>query len=201
MYMNFWYPIAAADEVKSDAPFRTQVLGLRFVAFRTKDGRAHVLSDVCVHRGGSLGKGWVRDDAVGHDDADEGLVEAHREQLRVGLRDELRAVRDEDHAPADRELAFLDDHWTATADPRRWQATRDWLAGRGMLTRGDRLGALRSLVKAAAADPALARRLATAAIRRQTLPRRSGRYCLAPWHAHYSRISSISRVTLPAAST
>jgi len=64
MYMNFWYPIAAADDVKSDAPFRTQVLGLRFVAFRTKDGRAHVLSDVCVHRGGSLGKGWVRDDAV-----------------------------------------------------------------------------------------------------------------------------------------
>lgn len=64
MYMNFWYPIAAADDVKSDAPFRTQLLGLRFVAFRTKDGRAHVLSDVCVHRGGSLGKGWVRDDAV-----------------------------------------------------------------------------------------------------------------------------------------
>lgn len=64
MYMNFWYPIAAADEVKSDVPFRTQVLGLRFVAFRTRDGRAHVLSDVCVHRGGSLGKGWVRDDAV-----------------------------------------------------------------------------------------------------------------------------------------
>lgn len=69
---------------------------------------------------------------------------------------------------ADRELAFLDDHWTATADPRRWQATRDWLAGRGMLTRGDRLGALRSLVKAAAADPALACRLATAAIRRRS---------------------------------
>jgi len=68
---------------------------------------------------------------------------------------------------ADRELALLDDHWTATADPRRWQAAHDWLTGRGLLGRGDRLGALRCLAKAAAADPALARRLAAAAIRRR----------------------------------
>jgi len=68
---------------------------------------------------------------------------------------------------AERELALLDDHWTAAADPRRWQAAHDWLAGRGLLARGDRLGALRSLAQAAAADPALARRLAAAAIRRR----------------------------------
>jgi phenylpropionate dioxygenase-like ring-hydroxylating dioxygenase large terminal subunit len=64
MYINFWYPIAASEDVKTDVPFRTQVLGLRFVAFRTRDGRAHVLADVCIHRGGSLGKGWVREDTV-----------------------------------------------------------------------------------------------------------------------------------------
>jgi phenylpropionate dioxygenase-like ring-hydroxylating dioxygenase large terminal subunit len=64
MYINFWYPIARSEDVKGDAPFRTQVLGLRFVAFRDDKGRAHVLSDVCVHRGGSLGKGWVRDNTV-----------------------------------------------------------------------------------------------------------------------------------------
>ena len=68
---------------------------------------------------------------------------------------------------AERELALLDDHWTAAADPRRWQAAHDWLTGRGLLVRGDRLGALRSLAQAAAADPALARRLAAAAIRRR----------------------------------
>ena len=68
---------------------------------------------------------------------------------------------------AERELALLDDHWTAAADPRRWQATHDWLTGRGMLARGDRLGAIRFLAQAAAADPALARRLAAAAIRRR----------------------------------
>ena len=69
---------------------------------------------------------------------------------------------------AERELVLLDDHWTAAADPRRWQAAHDWLTGRGMLVRGDRLGALRFLAKAAAADPALARRLVAAAIRRRS---------------------------------
>jgi phenylpropionate dioxygenase-like ring-hydroxylating dioxygenase large terminal subunit len=64
MYINFWYPIARSEDVKGDVPFRTQVLGLRFVAFRDDQGAAHVLSDVCVHRGGSLGKGWVRENAV-----------------------------------------------------------------------------------------------------------------------------------------
>lgn len=68
---------------------------------------------------------------------------------------------------AERELVLLDGHWTAAADPVRWQAAHDWLAGRALLAGGDRLGALRSLAKAAAADPALARRLATAAIRRR----------------------------------
>src|SRR5690606_2687600 len=64
MYINFWYPVARSDEVSSDKPFRAELLGMRFVAFRDHAGRPFVLSDVCIHRGGSLGKGWVRDDAV-----------------------------------------------------------------------------------------------------------------------------------------
>ncbi len=64
MYINFWYPVALSDEVKDDAPLQVQILGLPFVAFRDTAGRAHVLSDTCVHRGGSLGKGWVRDGCV-----------------------------------------------------------------------------------------------------------------------------------------
>jgi phenylpropionate dioxygenase-like ring-hydroxylating dioxygenase large terminal subunit len=64
MYINFWYPIALTDEVKNDAPLRVQLLGLPFVAFRDMDGHAHVLSDTCVHRGGALGNGWVRDGCV-----------------------------------------------------------------------------------------------------------------------------------------
>jgi phenylpropionate dioxygenase-like ring-hydroxylating dioxygenase large terminal subunit len=64
MYINFWYPVARSEDVTAKSPFRVELLGLRFVAFRTSDGRAHVMSDVCIHRGGSLGKGWVRDDTV-----------------------------------------------------------------------------------------------------------------------------------------
>ncbi len=60
MYINFWYPIARATEVTAEKPFRIQVLGLPFVAFRDEAGAAHVLADTCVHRGGSLGAGLVK---------------------------------------------------------------------------------------------------------------------------------------------
>ncbi len=61
MYINFWYPIAKSDEVRSYEPYKAQVLGHKFVAFRDQEGVPHVLSDVCIHRGGALGEGWVRD--------------------------------------------------------------------------------------------------------------------------------------------
>jgi phenylpropionate dioxygenase-like ring-hydroxylating dioxygenase large terminal subunit len=64
MYINFWYPIGLSEEVVSYEPFQTQVLGQKLVAFRDSEGAAHVLSDVCVHRGGSLGKGWVKGGSV-----------------------------------------------------------------------------------------------------------------------------------------
>ena len=64
MYINFWYPIGKSEEVKTYEPLRTEVLGLKFVAFRDEDHQAHVLSDTCVHRGGSLGKGWMKDGCV-----------------------------------------------------------------------------------------------------------------------------------------
>ncbi len=60
MYINFWYPIARADEVSADKPLRVDLLGMSFVTFRDEDGAAHVLADTCVHRGGSLSQGWVR---------------------------------------------------------------------------------------------------------------------------------------------
>jgi len=61
MYINFWYPIARSDEIADDKPLRIELLGLPFVAFRNQNGEAHVLSDTCVHRGGSLSAGLVRD--------------------------------------------------------------------------------------------------------------------------------------------
>jgi phenylpropionate dioxygenase-like ring-hydroxylating dioxygenase large terminal subunit len=64
MYINFWYPIAKSEDVVTYEPHRTQVLGQKLVAFRDTEGVAHVLSDVCIHRGAALGKGWVKGNSV-----------------------------------------------------------------------------------------------------------------------------------------
>lgn len=61
MYINFWYPVGRSEEIVKDKPRRVELLGMAFVAFRDEAGEAHVLSDTCVHRGGSLSAGWVRD--------------------------------------------------------------------------------------------------------------------------------------------
>ncbi|MBM4195594.1 MAG: aromatic ring-hydroxylating dioxygenase subunit alpha [Gammaproteobacteria bacterium] len=63
MFINFWYPICMTDELGA-APLRVELLGLRFVAFRDGAGRARVLADTCVHRGGSLSRGKLRDGCV-----------------------------------------------------------------------------------------------------------------------------------------
>jgi phenylpropionate dioxygenase-like ring-hydroxylating dioxygenase large terminal subunit len=58
MYINFWYPIVRSEDLAMDTPEKVKVLGVNLVAFRDEDGEAHVLSDTCVHRGGSLGGAW-----------------------------------------------------------------------------------------------------------------------------------------------
>lgn len=60
MYINFWYPICTSESLNEDSPQRVEMLGgIRLVAFRDEDGNAKVLSDTCIHRGGSLGGGKV----------------------------------------------------------------------------------------------------------------------------------------------
>jgi phenylpropionate dioxygenase-like ring-hydroxylating dioxygenase large terminal subunit len=58
MYINFWYPIVRSEDLAPDTPEKVKVLGANLVAFRDEDGEAHVLSDTCAHRGGSLGGAW-----------------------------------------------------------------------------------------------------------------------------------------------
>jgi phenylpropionate dioxygenase-like ring-hydroxylating dioxygenase large terminal subunit len=60
MFINFWYPIGLSAEITGEKPFRAQVFGLPFVAFRDEAGAACVVSDTCVHRGGALNKGWIK---------------------------------------------------------------------------------------------------------------------------------------------
>lgn len=50
MLKNFWWPLEFAHVVK-DKPIRVTALEQEFVLYRTPDGSAHVLSDLCVHRG------------------------------------------------------------------------------------------------------------------------------------------------------
>jgi phenylpropionate dioxygenase-like ring-hydroxylating dioxygenase large terminal subunit len=64
MYINFWYPIARAEEILADKPLRVNLLSLPFVAFRDAEGQAHVLSDTCVHRGGSLSAGTTKEGRI-----------------------------------------------------------------------------------------------------------------------------------------
>ena len=58
MYINFWYPIIRSEDLGPDQPEKVSLLGVNVVVFRDDEGEAHVLSDTCVHRGGSLGGAW-----------------------------------------------------------------------------------------------------------------------------------------------
>ncbi len=58
MYINFWYPITRSEDLGYDKPEKVKVLGVNLVVFRDTQGAACVLSDTCVHRGGSLGGAW-----------------------------------------------------------------------------------------------------------------------------------------------
>jgi phenylpropionate dioxygenase-like ring-hydroxylating dioxygenase large terminal subunit len=64
MYINFWYPICTSVDLDENKPCRAELLGTRLVAFRDTAGQAHVLSDTCIHRGGSLGEGKIVGDCV-----------------------------------------------------------------------------------------------------------------------------------------
>ena len=58
MYVNFWYPLAASDEL-TDQPLKVRCMGLDYVLFRDSKGQAHCLSNTCIHRGGSLAGGKI----------------------------------------------------------------------------------------------------------------------------------------------
>lgn len=63
MLKNFWYPIQFSEKV-STKPQRQRILGQDLVVYRTANGTAQVLSDLCIHRGGALSGGWVKDGCI-----------------------------------------------------------------------------------------------------------------------------------------
>lgn len=63
MLINLWY-VAEWSETVKDKPVHVKMLGQDFVLFRDNNGKVHCLSDVCLHRGGSLSGGWNKGDCV-----------------------------------------------------------------------------------------------------------------------------------------
>jgi phenylpropionate dioxygenase-like ring-hydroxylating dioxygenase large terminal subunit len=63
MLINLWYVAEWSLAVK-DKPVRARMLGQNFVLFRDAAGKVQCLSDVCLHRGGSLAGGQVHGDCV-----------------------------------------------------------------------------------------------------------------------------------------
>ncbi|MRX07691.1 Rieske 2Fe-2S domain-containing protein [Pseudoduganella sp. FT25W] len=56
MLTNLWYVVLPSAQLKEGLT-PVQLLGQHFVAFRDEGGTARLLSDICVHRGGSLSAG------------------------------------------------------------------------------------------------------------------------------------------------
>ena len=63
MFINFWYPVVRSEDLGA-TPQRVRILAHDFVAFRDQHGKPAVLSDTCVHRGGSLAGGKCKDDGT-----------------------------------------------------------------------------------------------------------------------------------------
>ena len=63
MLVNLWYVAEWSATVK-DKPVHVKMLGQDFVLYRDVKGKIHCLSDVCLHRGGSLSHGWNKGDSV-----------------------------------------------------------------------------------------------------------------------------------------
>jgi len=61
MLKNLWYAVEFSHAV-TNKPLKMQCLGQHFVLWRNRKGEVSCLSDLCVHRGGSLAGGWLTPD-------------------------------------------------------------------------------------------------------------------------------------------
>ena len=64
MLINMWYVVGESEDLAPGSSRPLRMLGHDFVVFRDSAGQARCLSDICVHRGGSLCRGELVDDTV-----------------------------------------------------------------------------------------------------------------------------------------
>ena len=60
---NCWHPVAYSHQV-TDKPYGTKLLDEHLVIWRSTDGQAHAMKDLCIHRGTALSLGWVDEDTI-----------------------------------------------------------------------------------------------------------------------------------------
>ena len=56
---NCWHPVAYSHQV-TDKPYGTKLLDEYLVIWRSTDGQAHAMKDLCIHRGTALSLGWSK---------------------------------------------------------------------------------------------------------------------------------------------
>ncbi len=64
MFINFWYPVDLTENVRQKELRKVRMLGQDFVVFRDEYGTARCISNVCIHRGGSLADGKHKGNCV-----------------------------------------------------------------------------------------------------------------------------------------
>jgi phenylpropionate dioxygenase-like ring-hydroxylating dioxygenase large terminal subunit len=64
MIPNQWYAILESREVRSGRPVGFTRMGEKLVAWRDRQGRLTVMSDLCPHRGAALSAGDLRGDCI-----------------------------------------------------------------------------------------------------------------------------------------
>ncbi len=63
MFVNFWYVAEECNKL-GESPILVRILGQDLVLFRDQSGEVRCLSNVCIHRGGSLAHGKLKGDCV-----------------------------------------------------------------------------------------------------------------------------------------
>lgn len=61
---NLWLAVAHSSAVKAGAVKKVEVDGVPISLWRTATGEVSAVSDVCIHRGASLARGWIANDRL-----------------------------------------------------------------------------------------------------------------------------------------
>ena len=108
MLKNFWYAICLSTEVK-EKPMLVTALGQELVVYRNHKQQAIAMSNLCIHRGGSLSSGLVKNDCVvcpyhGWEYQSDGVcvkIPSYQEEIQIPLKARI------DSYPTEEKYGFI----------------------------------------------------------------------------------------------